>query len=98
LVSLLIVFIAAFSTLKVARQFFLPFLTISFVAMVITTFGLVEEATMDGTENVVQWLRLFGFFRYPHDFMFAMLGFSIVCMLGQIGPHSALRRALRRHR
>jgi hypothetical protein len=41
---------------------------------------LVEEPTMDG------------FFRYPHNFTFAVLGFYIVCMLGQIRPRRALRR------
>jgi hypothetical protein len=61
-VSLLIVFITAFSTLKLARKFSLPFLTISFVAMVITTFDLVEDPTMDGTKMLCSGFASSGFF------------------------------------
>lgn len=89
IVWLMIVFVASFSTMATVRKAFLPFLTLiftlSFVAMVLTTFGILEEPPLDGKDELIPWLELFGFYRYRYDFTFAVLGFYLICLLGTIG-------------
>jgi hypothetical protein len=82
-------FNASFASLRTVKAFFLPLLTIvftlSFVVMAVTSFELFNGPKPDGKDHRPEFLRLFGLYRYPKDFTFTVVGFYIICLLGQIG-------------
>lgn len=86
---MLIPAISSFVKFPTLRKLLFPLLTIvftiTFVAQAITTFYLFNPPRDDGTENTIEFIRLFGLYRYPNDFYFTACGFYIIMLLGQIG-------------
>ena len=81
--------ISSFLNIQTLRKLMFPILTIvftlSFVSQACTTFYLFDPPAEDGIELMMPFLRLFGLYRYPNDFVFTACGFYLICLLGQIG-------------
>ena len=82
-------FIASFATFRAVKKLFFPMLTViftfSFVIMSLCTFRIIKPPKVDGADYKLQFLKLFGLFRYDQDFTFSVCGYYIIMLLGQIG-------------
>ncbi|OHT03298.1 hypothetical protein TRFO_29340 [Tritrichomonas foetus] len=86
---IIITLCASFVRIKALKRFFFPLLsivfTISFVAIVLTTFEMFDRPINDGTDYYIEFLKLFGFFRYSGDFTFSLCGFLLIVFYGILG-------------
>jgi hypothetical protein len=93
---LVVVIFATFAPMRARRDFFFPLITIvftvTFTFIVLTSFEMFTPPTSDGTDHKAEFLKVFGFFRYPKDFTFSICGFCIICALGQIGKVAHSRK------
>ena len=93
---------ASFVGMKTVKKFFFPLLvitfTFTFVPIILTTFGIFRRPIDDGMDYYIEFLELFGLFRYINDFTFSICGFFMMCFFGILGRISLAKVRKKKNR